>query len=394
MMSDAEKHQEALEGLERVTKIIWCYASADKELLEDPTTRDSYSKVLLPLYIELLKYNCTAAQYFGRKTLKRIWKNTTGSTSWSDNSAKIVIQDDYCRRAIQLFGFGRLQHNLEKQRSVLDQIIKSASSSRMEKRDILSWMSTVPYGADHDNVRENLGKAYQSSGQWIFKHPEFQEWQHSSSGVFVLRGTAGTGKSSLTSIVIQDLLDQPNGYLAYFYCSRKEKTTQRNDTTMIVRTLVKALSVSGHPAFEPFSENYRNSETRREGGCQLQLQSCLSLLSGSVDDNPSKSVILIIDAIDECARPDKLLSALKEIKGSKAQARNIRIFISSRDGPDVEMHFPDMVEVDIAANNREDIRSYLDTEIPLRRTLDRDSVMTNSQARELHNVLLEYANGM
>jgi len=288
--------------------------------------------------------SCSAAQYFGRKTLKRIWKNTTGPTSWSDNSAKIVIQDDDCRRAIQLFGFGCLQHNLEKQRSVLDQIIKFASSSRMEKRDILSWMSTVPYGADHDNVRENLGKAHQSSGQWIFKHPEFQEWQHSSSGVFVLRGTAGTGKSSLTSIVIQDLLDHPNGYLAYFYCSRKEKTAQRNDTTMIVRTLAKALSVSGHPAFEAFSENYRNSETQREGGCQLQLQSCLSLLSCSVDDNLSKSVILVIDAIDECARPDKLLSALKEIRGSKAQARNIRIFISSRDGPDVEMHFQDMVE--------------------------------------------------
>jgi hypothetical protein len=394
MMKDAEKHQEALEGLERVTKIIWCYAAADRELLEDPTSRDSYSKVLLPLYTELLKYNCTAAQYFGRKTLKRVWKNTTGSTSWSDNSAKIVIQDDDCRRAIQLFGFGRLQHNLEKQRSVVDQIIKSASSSRMEKRDILSWMSTVPYGADHDNIRENLGKAYQSSGQWIFKHPKYQEWQHSNSGVFVLRGTAGTGKSSLTSIIIQDLLDHPNGYLAYFYCSRKEKTTQRNDTTMVVRTLVKALSISGHPAFEAFSEDYRNSETRREGGCQLQLQTCLSLLSGSVDDNPSKSVILVIDAIDECARPDKLLSALKEIRGSKAQARNIRIFISSRDGPRVEMYFPDMVAVDIAANNKEDIRSYLDTEISLRRTLDQDSVMTNSQAWELQNVLLEYANGM
>lgn len=53
-MSDAEKHKEALEGLERVTKIIWCYAAAEKELLEDPTTRDSYSKVSPPLHIELL----------------------------------------------------------------------------------------------------------------------------------------------------------------------------------------------------------------------------------------------------------------------------------------------------------------------------------------------------
>jgi hypothetical protein len=394
MMSDTEKHQEALKGLERVTKILWCYAIADKALFENPTTRGAYSKALLPLYVELLKYKCTAAQYFGQKILKRIWRNTTGSISWSDNSAQIVVLDDDCRRAIQLLGFGRLQHLLENQRLVLEQVIKSANSSRIEKQEILGWMSTVPYGADHDNVRENLGKLYQSSGRWIFRHSQFQDWQNSNSGVFVLRGTAGTGKSSLTSMVIQDLLENPNGYLAYFYCSRKEKTTQRNDTTMIVRTLVKALSVSGHPAFEAFSENYRNSEAQRAGGCQLQLQSCLSLLSKSLVDNPSKSVNFVIDAIDECAQPAALLSALNEIRGSNAQARNIRIFISSRDGPDVELHFPDIVEVDIAENNGDDIRSYLGTEIPYRRKHDRDSVMTDSQALELHEVLLEHANGM
>src|SRR2546421_5237702 len=127
MMSDAMKHQEALKGLERVTKILWCYAVADKALLEDPTTRDDYSKALLPLYIELLKYKCTAAQYFGQKTLKRIWKNTTGSISWSDNSAQIVDLDDDCRRTIQFLGFGRLPHLLEDQRLVLERVVKSAN---------------------------------------------------------------------------------------------------------------------------------------------------------------------------------------------------------------------------------------------------------------------------
>jgi hypothetical protein len=50
--------------------------------------------------------------------------------------------------------------------------------------------------------------------------------------------------------------------------------------------------------------------------------------------------------------------------------------------------------VDIAENNGDDIRSYLGTEIPYRRKHDRDSVMTDSQALELYEVLLEHANGM
>jgi hypothetical protein len=119
--------------------------------------------------------------------------------------------------------------------------------------------------------------------------------------------------------------------------------------------LVKALSVSRHPAFEAFSENYRNSKTQRAGGCQLQLQSCLSLFFKSLVDNPSKSVNFVINTIDKCAQPAALLSAFNKIRGSNAQARNIRIFISSRDRPDVKLYFPDIVKVNIAENNKDNI---------------------------------------
>lgn len=394
MMRDTTKHQEALQGLERVTKILWCYTAGEAALLGDANTRKTYSKVLLPLYVELLKYQAVAAQYFGLSTPKRMWKNMAGSTTWSDNSAQIVTLDDDCRRAIELLGFGRLQELLNKRNEGLKHILGQANSSRIEKHEILSWISTVPYGADHDNVRENLGEFYQSSGQWLFQLPEFQDWQLSSSGIFLLRGTAGTGKSSLTSIVIEDLLKNPIGYLAYFYCSRKEKTSQRNDTTKIVCTLVKALSISGHPAFKAFSENYHNSETQRAGGCQLQLQSCISLLLKSLDEDPSKSVVFVIDAIDECAEPAALLSALSKIRGPDSGPRNVRIFISSRDGPDLEIHFPRLIEIDIAQYNQGDIKSYLETEIPHRRNQDRDSVMTDAQALELQQILLDHANGM
>jgi len=195
MMSDAKNHQAALTGLERVTKILWCYAAADKALFMDLTTRDTYSKVLLPLYIELLKYICTAAQYFGQKTLKRVWKNTTGSISWSDNSAQIVVLDDDCRRAIQLLGFGRLQNLLENQRLDLEQIIKSAKSSRIEKQEILSWMSTVPYGADHDNVEKTLANHTNLlgggfSGIQNFKNGRTQAQESSSCEVQLEQGRA------------------------------------------------------------------------------------------------------------------------------------------------------------------------------------------------------------
>jgi len=80
MKSDSQKYQEALQGLETATKILYCYTASEAAFLHDndPAKRQKYAEVLLPSYTALLKYQCVAAQYFGQQTLKQLVKNTTG----------------------------------------------------------------------------------------------------------------------------------------------------------------------------------------------------------------------------------------------------------------------------------------------------------------------------
>lgn len=399
MLKDAKQHQEAIDGLERVAKILWCYTVAEKGMLPDPNTRSTYRMAALDLYTTLLQYQALAARYFGERTIKRVWGNVTATTSWSDISAKIIVLDDDCRRCISFLGFKEQQRGKAQLMALLEQNSKSlklllanTENERYEKKGCLDWISMIKYGADHDNVRDSLGESYLNRGRWLFDSQNFIEWQCSKSDVFLLKGTPGTGKSSLTSIVIQDFIDSPTAYLAYFYCSRKEKTTRRSDTTTIIRSLVRCLSVNGHPAFKSFLEDYRDSESRRADGCELQLRQCITLLNESIAAKSTKSIVIIVDALDECVDPDGLLAALKLIWQSGQH--NLRLFLSSRFGVDVKATFPDVVEADIGESNTADIRFYLQTEIEKRRSKQHDAVMTPDQATDLERVLIEYAGGM
>jgi Cdc6-like AAA superfamily ATPase len=400
MLKDAEQHQAALYGLERATKILWCYTIAEREMLPDTNTKSTYRAAVFDLYVTLLHYQALAAQYFGKSTIKRIWKNVTTTTSWSNIAAKINDLDNDCRRCISFLGFKEQQRGtvqlkklLEDHSKSLKLILEQTENETFEKARVLEWISTIAYGADHDNVRESLGESYLNRGLWLFNNSDgFKCWQRSSSGVFLLKGTAGTGKSSLTSMVIQHFIDTPAAYLAYFYCSRKEKTIRRSDTTMIIRSLIKCLSVNGHPAFKAFVENHRSSESQRAGGCELQLKKCISLLRDSFSANPAKSIVLVVDALDECVDPNGLLRALKEIWMSGQ--RNLRLFLSSRMGVEVKAIFPEVIETDIGLSNSDDIRYYLRTEIERRRADQNDRVMTLEQAKELEEVLIGYAGGM
>jgi len=66
-------------------------------------------------------------------------------------------------------------------------------------------------------LKKKLRENNWGSGQWFLKSPIFSEWENVITGAFWLKGSVGTGKSCLTSLVVRKLLrgDSPER-LAYF----------------------------------------------------------------------------------------------------------------------------------------------------------------------------------
>ena len=101
---------------------------------------------------------------------------------------------------------------------------------------------------------------------------------------------------------------------------------------------------------------------------------------------------IIIDALDECDKPNELLRVLREVSiGSSS----VKIFLSSQMHIGVDAIFGDPFCVTIDTENESDIEYFIKKElvVPERRK-DTESGMTDDLAERLGEVLLKYARGM
>ncbi|RYP46432.1 hypothetical protein DL768_007344 [Monosporascus sp. mg162] len=380
MMNDIKEHKGSIDGLEIVAKSTFSYQMAERAFLGRKETKDLYKKSVMGLYKKILKYQALSIEYFGKSTLRRLGKNVLGSTEWADMPATISSLDDDTRRSLQFLGqetqiasLMTIQEFLERQEHKINILIQKAAADRDHVAQIIAWVTPISVQLDHLDVREKLGEDHFSSGYWYFQERKVENWRTWTEGsqCLWLRGSIGTGKSSLTSIFIEDLVRSPDGVVALFYCSRKadkdnEKLTSRNNYKNILRSLLAqvAVSIDGTTVHNGVVRHFKQDPRRNMAGGGLSGEDCVQLLDDIFSSGSTSHFTIVIDALDECIDYDTLLELLKKATGSK---NNVRIAFTSRFQVKVEDSFPDAATVTITSQNEDDIQRFLDIEIPKRR---------------------------
>ncbi|TVY39500.1 putative ankyrin repeat protein [Lachnellula occidentalis] len=410
MLSGFAEEEDAIAGIEKVAKIISSYRIVEDAFLLNPDFAKTYSEAVLPLYVKVLEYQAIAAQHFGHHTLTRFGASMVKATGWSDALAEIDGLDNRSRGSVLHLGiqaqqkgfenmqgnFGELVKMFENRDDVLKAYLKEFFVHKGEVEQLLTDLSTIPYKQDHRDVRKELGSAYFGSGQWLLKHETVSGWRDwkADFNVVWLEGSVGTGKSSLTSMLLEDLAQTPSGNLAFFYCSKKaaQKDLQfsaRDSVENILRTLIIQLSMSSDGS--SISDEIREYHTRSKQGIRgggMELVDCITLLEGIVAKEDRPRITIIIDALDECVNFNKLLEILRQVCFS---TDSVRIFFSSRFDVDVHRHFPNAQKIVIEQQNGPDILKYIDTEISERRV---GSGLTDEQAVELKSIVMRRHEGM
>jgi hypothetical protein len=140
--------------------------------------------------------------------------------------------------------------------------------------------------------------------------------------------------------------DSGDAYVAYFYCSKR--TGPGSSVVEIFRSLVRQLAYS--PKTTQVDDDVVNAYKSRASPetDPLTLKECRQILPRLL--YRYKSTALIIDALDECARPQELLSELKELSAAikKLGATSpVKLFMSSRDDVNVTRILTDCESISI-----------------------------------------------
>ncbi|KAJ0419784.1 ankyrin repeat-containing domain protein [Aspergillus carlsbadensis] len=264
-----------------------------------------------------------------------------------------------------------------------------AHMNESDRIEMLEWISPVPFGKHHDGVSEDRTPG---TGDWLLTHGDYRNWEtKNSSLLFWLQGSPGTGKTYLTSAVIDRIRGQvasKNEGFAFFYCRKGDES--RSHPESILQSFVRQLS---NNASNPESVQIKLRDAvkeAREKGTNFRFQQCKEQILASLDLYAKST--LVIDALDECDpdNRDELIEALNWfVQDSK---KPVKIFISSRPDPAITNGLEGSPTIGIqAGDNQDDIRKYLDIELD---RVSKKVAVLKRMKEEIMTNLLERAQGM
>ncbi|KAK1508104.1 uncharacterized protein CCOS01_16105 [Colletotrichum costaricense] len=265
----------------------------------------------------------------------------------------------------------RLLENLEEpikrtDKNVMD-ILKVLDKHERDKA--MEYVSVIPVGSHHN---EKVEKRTKGTCEWLVSHSKFLEWEDSDcTPVFWLRGDIGTGKSFLSSKVvdhcrIHDKLQFHSGHslgLAFFYCNSSDQS--RQSIQSILRSYIRQLGeVNGHP--ESIHETLFNLYQRKQIQSDITLQECETALVEMINSYPR--TVLILDALDECKKDTRrqIVQLFKRLVEKTNSC--LKIFIASRPEHDISDHLRSFQELRATiiintSDNQGDIEKFVHTEV-------------------------------
>ncbi|KAH6869627.1 hypothetical protein B0T10DRAFT_450909, partial [Thelonectria olida] len=398
-VGDLDTYNTLLESTADIAEYI-CRNALVESLLKGSSSpaADELSRALVKLYAAILGYLARAKSYYNQNTLKRVLKHGVLASSDLESTftaiGKAQKDVDRCSTNFNLEAQLKMHDDLKHMLKHFDAPVNRWDEAlnvitdqldAEKRRKILHWISAEPYRQHHEQTKSEV---LEGTGKWLLQDPTFLRWKNeSASSILWLRGIPGSGKSKLTSIVVEDAQDafQRNQTPApvYFYCSRNPAVPGRSDPSRIAAAIARQLSTpqAGGSLLEAAVEAYKQREADAFASGPLRLVESKDLILKLLDRYKGATMTIVIDALDECneATRASLLDTLDDLL--KASPCLLKIFVSSRNDQDIVYKLDNYPNLDLSSNrNSADINLFVQSET--KRLVNNGSLLRFSMRKE------------
>lgn len=387
-VSEKRVHGLMVEGLEVVSRLIVRFTLfEDIYLRRCPTPHLELETPVIQLYAEILHFLGKATLFFQqrpriREKAKHAVHTMLIQPVEDDQMQKIAAKETTVLDLARLIDAKLGQDTNTSIKAVRDLLIRieapmerlaqhtNASFSAVQqdyRLEILRWLSPVPFSRHHEAHSESR---ISTTGQWLFDHTRYREWDVASSSTFLLlHGVPGSGKTALASAVVDHFLRQnsrqPSSIgLAYFYCSKNASEPERSDPDEILRSLLRQLTFprdQQRTVHEAITAEYerRKVEAKLDGFDipRLRGPECLKLAVDILGQDPA---VLIVDAVDEIQEPRRheLMNALEQLVIQCTSV--VKVFITSRNESRLLESVPEAHRICVnSIDNRSDMEIFV-----------------------------------
>lgn len=204
------------------------------------------------------------------------------------------------------------------------------------------------------SVNANLARKHHhpGTGTWLLDYPAFQEWTIGTRRHLWLNGPAGAGKTILSTMILDHLLQTGTHTLLAFFFDFNDPKKQRMEN--LLRSLAVQLYLTRNETVKSLDSLFASHDSGRRQPDMNTLAACVDTMVEVTDE-----VVIILDALDECVTRDELLQWIGSLKSSNAQ-----LIMTSRPDADFRSSIPHLlgqhncVSLDKKAVDA-DIRAYV-----------------------------------
>ncbi|KAJ7059439.1 hypothetical protein C8F01DRAFT_1231926 [Mycena amicta] len=216
---------------------------------------------------------------------------------------------------------------------------------------VRSWLKAPDARTNHNTARDLHDG---NTGSWLLQSFEYKSWKTTSSALFWINGKPGAGKTIICSTVIEDLLVTPGSVLAYFYFYYGEANKQ--SPRGMLCSLISQLEEQLLHAPSPLLGLYQKLGSGAHEPSIPELTACLKSLVIALSARP---IFIVVDAVDECAKPNDLAPILHDLLDSAHSC--MHVFVTSRpeDGVTKILRPLTTCELDLSSAIKGDIALHL-----------------------------------
>jgi hypothetical protein len=272
---------------------------------------------IVSLYKLLIEYHLRAYYTYCRP-LTTISRDILKLDDWNCMLSAIKESE---KRLEEYMSLNYEQHLLDKLHTLSEDALHKQRFERILK---FKFPDDLPYSV-YQAYLDSIDPPQDGTGAGVLTHPDFVKWASADSGVFVLEGIPGSGKSVLAKALLTELSEWRATTVCSFFFKDNGKG-QNAATTALCRVLDELFRRQPHPvdAISAKIDQLLPEEVR----CHLDL--LWNVLDEATRNCEPGSVTVVLDGFDEC-EPDSAGKLCKRLtKYLVNPTPPLKLFITTR----------------------------------------------------------------
>ncbi|KAI1367088.1 hypothetical protein F5Y08DRAFT_299380 [Xylaria arbuscula] len=215
---------------------------------------------------------------------------------------------------------------------------KQQFSDRQNKCLQLFRLTDSSKDATYEWYKDRVEPRLEGTCEWFLKHENFQRWLKQDSGPLLVSADPGCGKSVLAKYLIDSGLPRSSTICYFFFKDQDQNTSRQALCALLHQLLLLKPCLIGH-AMKQFNTD--------GPGLINSTSSLWTVLRNAVQDPKAGPIIIVLDAIDECAElelEDLVENIESQIHSDQSSPGRLRYLLTSRPYAQILSKFRDFLD--------------------------------------------------